>query len=418
MEQKTAIPLRLFLIILFCTLFITAFSRIGVFAYETVFQNKLLFVQNTFIGPVSVASLEQNQAIQKLNEKTIEWKSSSKVEISFSDKSIQLPSDMFYFQIEESILSAGDGMSNPLFVTVKEQQLKDQLLMITDESIVETIDLKRLKMEIEKTVGTLQQSIVSFKLSEFISEDTLTKNVVLSEVTKEIPDKEKTERWLTKHKEMVIPAKSNFSLLNYLKETNESTFSSEFLTTIASSMYQSILPTNLQIVERHTSKEIPNGIQLGFEAKILKDEMDFIIFNPNDREYVISFVPQESGMTIQVKGMQAGLSYKVRLENEKSYEPKKIIRYVANLNSIKSEQKIKGKKGYSISVYRDIFDPKGERLEAVLMAEDFYLPVNEVVFEEIKAEVEGNTEIEQNSVETSVEEQLSEEEVVEENSSQ
>ncbi|WP_163101774.1 VanW family protein [Peribacillus alkalitolerans] len=397
MEQKAAISLRLFFIILFCTLFITAFSRIGVFAYETVFQPKLLFTENTYIGPVSVANLEQDQAIQKVIEETSTWSSSPKVEISFSDKSIPLPNELFYFQIDESVLAAGEGMTNPLFVTVKEQELKEQLLLLTDETIAEKIDVKRLKIEIEKTVGTLlQKAIVPFKLSEYISEDTLTQNVVLSEVKKEIKDKSQSELWLRKHREIVIPAKTNFSLLNYLQQTKESGFSNEFLTVIASSMYQSILPTNLQIVERHTSKEIPEGVQLGFEAKILKDDMDFIIFNPNDKEFVISFLPLETGLAIQVKGMKAGLSYKVRLENEKSYEPKKIIRYVANLNSIKPEQKVKGKKGYSISIYRDIFDQKGERLETVLIADDFYLPVNEVVFEEIgRAELGASEGIEQ-----------------------
>ena len=86
----------------------------------------------------------------------------------------------------------------------------------------------------------------------------------------------------------------------------------------------------------------------------------------------------ENGNTliVDINGFMTGKSYKVIERNRRTYPYKQIIHYTTNPTSLPKQQ---GKDGYSIVIYRNIYDAVGINLESNLIAKDFYLPVNEVV---------------------------------------
>ncbi|RFU71567.1 hypothetical protein D0469_00190 [Peribacillus saganii] len=377
-------PFRIFLIILFCILFITAFSRFGAYAYETVFLAKENFSEGTMLGPVNIENLSYDQAFSKVNGEVGNWKKNSNVVLTLSDRNVAIPLDMVYLLIEESLGAAVNDQENKLYSTIQQSDLEKQVLLIADESLAKAIDIKRLKAEIENSISALPAGKLEFKLADYIAEGAGVKQDVIASSKLNIIDTKHLEQWLKTHGELNIPAKMNVSFLQLVTTEQGAKYPAVFLSEIASVLYSSILPTNVQILERHTSQELPNGIEAGYEAKVIPGEMDLLLFNPNDFDIKVRFSSKEPGtVTAEVLGLNVGFTYKIRMENKKEYQPKQIIQYVPDINMIQNRVKQEGKKGYSVSVYRDILDSQGKKIESIILAEDFYLPVNEIVVEEI-----------------------------------
>lgn len=375
---------QLFAAILICTLLITTFSQMAPRAYERVFQEEGTFSEGTYIGSIEVQGLSEQDAVTKVNDGVADWQKTNKISLSFADQKIELPSQFFHFQVEDSIASASSGRSTPLFVFVKDKELKEQLALLADEKTLSFVDMKGLLAKLEEEAGNLSSSSVTLKLTDFMSEAYLSKKEVLAQSDISITETQQLSAWLNSHSEVVIPSNINFSFLDILKDEEQTIYTNDFLSKLSSGIYRTVLSTNLQIVERHISKEFPDGFELGYEAKIMLGKMDLILFNPNDMDITIQFKKKNNNtVTVTALSLDTGYSYKTRTENKKTYEPKKIYQYVADLSTVKKNQSKVGKKGYSIKIYRDCYDADGALLKSELVSEDFYLPVNEVVLKEI-----------------------------------
>lgn len=391
MLQKQMFLLKLSATVIACTLFFTAFTQIGTLAYEKVFRIENALSEGTFIGPVGVQGLQSTDANQKLNDTIVNWQKANSVNLSFADKKMEFPSRLFLFQIEESIAAAEPGVPNPLYATVTEQAIKEQLVYIVDETMLPFIDIKSLRAKLEEMAGALPSSKTNISLLNFIMDKSLTESKILSQAEIYIPGSgNRFSSLIDSYGEIIIPAKSSFSLLQSLKENGQGIYSNELLTKLASGLYEAILPTNMQVVERNISKELPEGYKAGLEAKIAREKLDFILFNPNDTDIKIRFEKKNKNMiSVSVIGMYTGITYKIRFEDKKEVEPKQIIHYADNIETVSKSESKKGRKGYSVTVYRDSYNINGKLLDRFLISEDFYLPVNEVV---IKERTKQNTE--------------------------
>ena len=154
---------------------------------------------------------------------------------------------------------------------------------------------------------------------------------------------------------LTIPAHSNFSFIKDFigKKTD---FSNDFLSKVASVLYEASLATNLEIVERSISTELPEGYKLGYEAKVNLKDLDFTLYNPNDYEITVAFrVENGNTLVADLNGFMTGKSYKVVERNRITYPYKQIIQYTTN-PLVNNEP---GKEGYSVMIYRNIYDSAG-----------------------------------------------------------
>ncbi|CAM3457534.1 hypothetical protein GCM10009865_35410 [Aeromicrobium ponti] len=390
MQENQHFLLKLFSLILLCTLFFTAFSRIGTFAYEKVFMQDTPFSDVTFIGPVEVHGIQKDDVSHRLNQPIANWQSANGVQLSFADQKVDIPGKLFRFHVEESIAAAVPGNANPLYTTIHEQDLIEELRKILDETILSNVNIKSLRARLEEEAGALNTKVSVIKISDHMGEGVVKRQSILSNAEIKI-DGTSLSSWLESHSQVIIPAQDSFSFLELLND-EDPFLSNELLTKISSGIYEAILPTNIQIMERYIGKELPEGITAGFEARVVKEKMDLMLFNPNDSDITIQF-DKVNNRTVEVSvlGIDLGNSYKVRFENKKTYEPKKIIQYQDNIKNVFSSER-KGRKGSSVSVYRDEYNSQGERLKTTLIAEDFYLPVNEIIIRKIAYPETSETE--------------------------
>ncbi|MGE8078452.1 VanW family protein [Peribacillus loiseleuriae] len=389
MEKRSSSYLRVLTIMILSTAFIMSCSQLGAFAYEKISQTDQPFAANTSIGTVLVSGESKKQATEKLLHSIDEWQTKSSLSLSFADRKMTIPVHTIQFSLEESVRDAKNGIDNPLVATITESNVRQMLKEIADEKLTETVKVSELRSEIQKQAGLLDQSEQVIRLTDFL-DDSVSVSVI-SHAKKENIDVKSLSSWVESTPPIKIPAFGEFSFMNDLS-VNAGNWSDEFLTQVASLVYEASLSTNLQVLERNTSQELPEGVKLGFEAKVNRNGMDLKLANPNDFEMTIAFKTLQPGVfTVEMSGYPTGRQYNVVVKDSKTIPYRKIVQYTALLPSEK-EMKVKGKPGYSVSVYRETQDPLKKKMDSIQMSNDFYLPVNEVVLREMPVESEGEIE--------------------------
>nr|WP_249365545.1 VanW family protein [Cytobacillus citreus] len=195
-----------------------------------------------------------------------------------------------------------------------------------------------------------------------------------------------------------IQPNSQFSLLKLLEENGLEKESPTAINILATAIYQLILPTNFQIIERYISNEMPEYAQLGFEAKVDADKsMDLIFANPNDNGYVIDFLWSENTLTLSLKGTTFLNKYVITTQDEKTFKPKTIKHYSPLLNPSEKTVKTEGKEGFIIKVFREVYDEKGAFLRREEISEDYYPPNHRIEVYGLINKEKNNNELQEES---------------------
>ncbi|MGX2960746.1 VanW family protein [Peribacillus sp. JNUCC 23] len=386
MEKRFPTYLRVLAIVVLSTIFIMSFSQLGVKAYEKFLQQDQKFAANTFIGTVQVSGESTKQANENLIYTIAEWQSKSRLSLTFADRKMTIPMDFIHFSLEESVQDAENGMDNPLFATITETNIRQLLKEIVDEQVIERVKVDQLQAEIQRQAGLLDVNERVISLTKFFEESVSVS--VISHAKKQHIDVKSLSSWVESTHPITIPAFGEFSFINDLS-VNAGSWTDEFLTQVASLVYEASLSTNLQILERNTSQEVPVGVTAGYEAKVNRNGMDLKLANPNDFEMTVTIKATQPGVLIvEISGYETEQQYKVVLKDSKTIPYRKIIQYTALLPNGSETIKKSGKLGYSVSVYRETYNSLNEKLDSVQISNDFYLPVNEVVLKEIPVESE------------------------------
>lgn len=149
---------------------------------------------------------------------------------------------------------------------------------------------------------------------------------------------------------------------------------------VSSTLYNSVLLSNLEIVERHNHGFNPGYVKAGTDATVSWGGPDFKF--RNNRKYPIKILCINSGGTITTKifGLKEENDYEVEIETYiTSYIPYKTI--TKNVSSLKSGQtKVieSGSNGCNSVAYR-ILKKDGKVVSKTLLSKDTYSPHNRVV---------------------------------------
>ncbi|MGM0752355.1 MAG: hypothetical protein ACQET6_10495 [Bacillota bacterium] len=198
------------------------------------------------------------------------------------------------------------------------------------------------------------------------------------------------QQFIDSYPEIVIGGTSPFSLLEFIEGEGFTGATDQDLSTLASCLYELMLPSNFEVIERNQSRELPDGIELGLEAYINKEQdKDFIFSNPNDGSYTIILQWQGDVLSISLTG--AELPYRVTVDrrNEQSFKPKVIKQYSPYLHSGEIMVTEEGRNGMQVEVWRSFQTMKGELLKEEKVSEDFYLPVHKEELHSMKDYVAG-----------------------------
>lgn len=198
------------------------------------------------------------------------------------------------------------------------------------------------------------------------------------------------QQFIDTYSEIEIGGNSPFSLLKFIEEEGFTGATDQELSTLASSIYELVLPTNFEVIERNQSRELPDGIELGFEAYVNKEQgNDFIFSNPNEGSYTITLQWQGDLLSISLTGAELPYIVTVERRNEQSFKPKVIKQYSPYLHSGEVIVTEDGQNGMQVEVWRSFQSMKGELLNEERVSEDFYLPVHKEELHSMKDYVAG-----------------------------
>nr|WP_295975624.1 G5 domain-containing protein [uncultured Bacillus sp.] len=376
--------LKLILLMILCTGYFFSFSIVGEKTYNRVSANGEAFQEGTAIASVHVAGLTKNEALTKMQQEQAAWMEQTTINLQYKEKVQEFKKDSFIFSLEKSVNQAQPGENNQLYVDVEEEMISAALI---DFAIAEeNFDREAFIQELKSYPSMLEKGIHSIKLEDFLKEQPEKK--VISEAV--LPFKENTEQmdlWISQFPTVTIKPHSQFSILDSIEEKGIKTFTSEGLSIIATAIYQAVLPTNFSVTERSISRELPYYAQLGYEAKVDRNKnMDLIIANPNDYEYVLEFKQENSKLHVIVSGPPLLYQYRAVLPEKETFNPKNIVQFDAKLNWGEQKVKTQGKKGYLQKIYRETVDSSGAVISSELLSEDFYSPIHTVVLKSMKPE--------------------------------
>ncbi|WP_341356681.1 hypothetical protein [Rossellomorea sp. y25] len=198
------------------------------------------------------------------------------------------------------------------------------------------------------------------------------------------------QQFIDTNPEIEIRGASPFSLLEFIEGEGFTGATDQDLSTLASYLYELILPTNFEVIERNQSRELPDGTELGMEAYVNEEQgKDFIFSNPNSGSYTITLQWQGDLLSISLKG--AELPYRVTVERRDKlvFKPKVIKQYSPYLHTGEVMVTKEGRNGMQVEVWRSFQTMKGEFLKEEKVSEDFYLPVHKEELHSMKDYVAG-----------------------------
>jgi vancomycin resistance protein YoaR len=151
---------------------------------------------------------------------------------------------------------------------------------------------------------------------------------------------------------------------------------------VASTLYNSVLLADLQIVERMHHTWPLAYVKHGLDATISEGAIDLKFRNDLDYPILIVANASQGKINIRIMGKKPQNENKIRIRSEilETYYPKK--EKVIIDNSVPDGQKIvevQARKGYKIAVYKETLSPASVVLEKERVSLDIYNPITGVV---------------------------------------
>ena len=139
------------------------------------------------------------------------------------------------------------------------------LIELVGNDFLKNINQQAVKAELEKQAGLFTPT-QTISINDYLRGEAAKREVISSAKTS-INETNSLQTWVNQHPKLTIPAHANFS---FVKDTvgKNTVFSNDFLSKVASVLYEASLATNLEIIERSISTELPEGYKPGYEAKV------------------------------------------------------------------------------------------------------------------------------------------------------
>jgi hypothetical protein len=369
--KKTSYSTTVFLVL--CTVYLFGSANLGTYLYDRVFQSEHVSANETMIAGMKLSNDRNNETTNKLLEEINLWKEAQSLSITYMEVGERIPSEAFLFDVDATVEMASDGEDSPLLLRIDEGVLQE--LLISFGIDIERIQIDKLKGAITERVSILDGEEQEFALEDFLNSPGVMK--VLAE--NEIGNVESTpglQEFLTDFPEIGIEPVSTFSLLKFVEDQHISMTSKE-LSVISTGLYEILLHSDLEVIQRHHSRSLPDYAELGMEARVDKDiQQDFVFVNPNHQAYKIHFQTTGDAILFILEGPELPYEVEISLQNKQTVKPRVIKQYTPYVDQGQTEVRAEGKEGVQIEVLKRMLDSKGSVLKEELISRDYYPPVH------------------------------------------
>jgi hypothetical protein len=371
---KISHELKIFSVVLLSTILIFSSSHYGAKAFEGIISKAKGFHENTWIGPLDVSGLEKTEAKALLETKVTEWKSTSSVELLYKEVTMSLPLDEVFIDVDQSVEMAQSSVKNELTINLDNLKLDNALTSLHASFSSDTVDVDSLRNEIALKVKALVSGTSQLNVGDFLL--VVEKNEqVVNTISIPIVNEDLKNIGAT----IQIPHQSTFSLLQYLEEQGLMTLDTSVINVLSSGVYQTMLHSNFELLERHISTQLPEYISMGFEAKVDAElKWDLSFYNPNMDNYQIVIYSNGDVLTFDLVGVPFAYEYIVMQEGLKRFDPKTIKQYSPLLEPGQFKVTKEGLPGFYLEHSRLVMDETGQLVEQQLISKDYYPPIHNV----------------------------------------
>ncbi|MCA0986227.1 VanW family protein [Guptibacillus algicola] len=362
-------------LIVFSTLFISSFSLIGSYTYDAAFGEETL-PPNALIGSVSVSGLEPQEANAKLTQLTDEWKASQSLSFSYNEQTVPLSGELWEFQIEQTVKEVAETKSSevPLYVSVNQELLKEKMGELDVNP--SNFSLELLSEVLIGYASTLEKDTIAIDLSNYYSINSDVEEIFQSEV-KGTSELILVPSLVDEIGAVTIKPEENFSLQQVLAAAGVTDKATDSLNMFASAIYEIILHTNFEVLERHTTLNTPSYGEPGLNAAVNVSNRDLVFYNPNPTTYKLMFEWQTDTLVATLNGPAFPLQFRPKVEEE-VLSPDTIVQYSASLSGNNKTIVEEGEDGLLIKTYRETLDQDDRVIKTEKLLEDFYPPVHRV----------------------------------------
>lgn len=368
--------LMIFLSLSLAALFLFFSSTFATDVYSNIFEEER-FGKGVMLGPISLHDATNEEALSLVKDKINNWKQGHPVFLVYNEQKAQISSDAWMFQPEDSLKKVS-GTTNKLIVELNEDSVMDSVAQLKVAGLEDLLIKEMLIAHLKQIGADLKTNNLEIDISEFLTTFGQAEEVV-SQGTIKLPGEHiLLEDWIQSLEGYEIQPGKTFSLIKAIEEVGLSAQDSIDINVLASATYTAVQKTNFTIVERHTSRELPDYAALGYEAYVKPQEMDFAFENPNATSYKLEFAIDQGNLVVSIVGVPLTYTYTVKVDKQ-VFKPKTIIHFNDQLADIFSSVVINGgREGYLVTVYRESFGKGGEEIESLKLSEDFYPPKHRI----------------------------------------
>jgi hypothetical protein len=370
--------IKLFVVLVVSTAFIFSSSHFGAKAIEGLAKVDGKFAQGTTIGTLDISDKTKEEAVNLLEEKYVEWVKEIAFEMQYGDKTALFDVNLFELDSNATIAAINDGQKNTATITVDKTIVSEHLKGLFPLLKTEDMDWEKLTQTLNQTASLFESGAHSYILyPDYLLVDRIQNDTVISEAVVQMDNAPGELLSIVNQTPTIeIAADGTFSLLAFA-ETNKLT-DTQTLNILATGIYQAVLASNFEIVERNLSTSLPSYAKLGFEAMINQEKKaDLVVNNPNKGNYFLEIQLDNNQLKVTLKGQKLLYNYKLTSKDEQKLSPKTIIQYSTSVKPGKTKVETNGADGLIIKISRDIYQDS-QFIKSDFISEDYYPAVYKV----------------------------------------
>ncbi len=354
--------------------------------YQAIIPSSTAFAKSDAdvnrIGGIEINSTKKNEIKSLLSTEVTKWRQEDII-LRGATAKIVVPHDYINFDLNKTVENYITETSSPWYKFWSgRNKVNTPIVVMLDEEIYRLFDAAPL-FYVDESIEALKDHASYLKDGDVPAKEVeLTKDLLERtsfEVQDILVDGTGMDFIVEELNDMTLLNNEEFSFLSLLEEVG-SYYSAETADFVASSLYSTVLQSELNIQERHSQNVKPKYLEPGIEVKVNENRrQDFSFSNQTNGPVILSASITDDQLLIELYTVKSDYEITYEVRNKEIVEPRTINRLTFDLPVGTEKVEVDGKDGLRVQVYKVISEVNGSYMDEVLISRDFYPPENEVL---------------------------------------
>ncbi|SER67478.1 VanW family protein [Salisediminibacterium halotolerans] len=351
--------------------FLTLFTYGGAGLYSYAFGEEQ-FSEDRQIASADVSEMSVSEAESHVSDEADIWLNEAEISVRWFDERLPLDNNTVSVDEEAAVNEAlqSENNNSGIVLHVHEDSLIEDAGRFTGlANFAERVNIEELTESLELELADMPAN-TQISVNEYMSLE----NEVLVRSERDRTLEGEASEWIRELEEVTIEADSVFSFHEMLNDHDISYVSGEDAAVLSSAVYETLVQSNFEIVERHIRYERYENVPLGYDAAISNNNQDLQAENVNDTAYTLRFETTSEGFAVELEGYDWPYTVDIDMDSEEQVDYDTRIRFDEQLPPGTEESLQDGRQGEFVRLTRSFSDESNEILREETISEDFYAP--------------------------------------------